>query len=68
MLEFCTRDLTTFVITCTKGCPLDRPTTETFDLYEIVGFTGDFNSGFYKALATFGFYYIGILWNNQFNH
>ena len=61
LLEFCTRDLTTNVITCTRGCYIGCPMITKFDLYEIIGFTGDFNSGFYKALAKFGFYYIGIL-------
>jgi hypothetical protein len=61
MLEFCTRDLTTSAITCTKGCTTDKIPDEEFDFYEIVAFTGDFNSGFYNSLATFGFQYIGIL-------
>ena len=61
MLEFCTRDLTTSAITCIKGCSISFASLEIFDLYEIVTFTGDFNSGFYNSLATFGFQYIGIL-------
>ena len=60
-LQFCTRDLTTYIITCTKGCITDKIPNEEFDFYEIVAFTGDFNWGFYNALATFGFHYIGIL-------
>ena len=61
MLEFCTRDLTTRAVTCTKGCVQVIPNKiyQIFDFYEIVAFTGDWGAA--NALTTFGIKYIVIL-------
>ncbi len=64
MLEFCTRDLTTRAITCTKGCTEKIPNKiyQIFDFYEIVAFTVDW--GWWAnayAVTTFGIKYIVIL-------
>ena len=61
MLEFCTRDLTTSAITCTKGCAQKILNTiyQILDFYEIVAFTGGW--GVADASTSFEIKYIVIL-------
>ena len=56
MLEFCVRDLTSSVITCTKGCDTVRVSTKVAYPLDVISFSGDFDNNFY-SLTTFSFEY-----------